>query len=183
MKIYTLGAELDHYFSLTYVKKADIRKVTTSFNGKSMIGDWTSIETKVFVEEDGFTRQLCDFPSFGAIPPVFSAQAIESLKDLLLPNGEILPLTFEGKKNMYFAFNTTTIIDALNEEHSKLKRFSDSGVMWIDKYEFFPEKLVGAKIFKIPQLVQSLVYVTDEFVKSVNEAKLTGFRFVLIWND
>jgi hypothetical protein len=84
---------------------------------------------------------------------------------------------------MYFAFNTTTIIDALDEDHSQLKRFVDGGIMWIDKYEFFPKKLASAAIFKVPQLVRSLVYVTDDFVKRVNKAKLTGFVFVQLWSD
>jgi hypothetical protein len=117
-------------------------------------------------------RPASDFPwtSF----PTFSKRAVEALRDLLEPNGEILPLICEFGD--YYAFNTTTVVDALDEEHSELKRFKDGGIMRILRYEFYPEKLQGLSIFKLSQLPGG-DYVTDTFVQRVQEAGLVGFDF------
>ena len=43
--------------------------------------------------------------------------------------------------------------------------------------ELYPEKLEGLSIFKLVQLPEMYVFVTDKFVKRVRKAELTGFEF------
>lgn len=55
--------------------------------------------------------------------------------------------------------------------------------MHVKSYEFLPERLDGIAIFKLPQFVRNRVYVTDAFVRQVQDRGLTGFRFTLLWSD
>jgi hypothetical protein len=107
---------------------------------------------------------------------------VESLYDVLKDNGEILPLICSD--GSYFAFNVTTIIDALDEEISLCDRFKSSGrIMQILTYQLFEDKLHGATIFKLPQVRRGAPYVTDEFLQRVADAGLTGFLFRHAWRS
>jgi len=41
-------------------------------------------------------------------------------------------------------------LNALDELHSKLERFDDERVMFIDDYSFIETKLTGVTVFKVP---------------------------------
>lgn len=181
--IYQLKPDMENFQNLTLVNdnEFDRRMIINNFVGTPIGDQWLPLECKILFEEGVPEEPASDFPLFGT--PVFSKRAVEVLRDLLMPNGEILPLTFEGRQDMYFAFNTITVINALDEYHSEVTRFSDGKIMWINKYQFFSDKLKSAAIFKIPQSVRSLVYVKDKFVNKVNEAGLTGFNFAPLWSD
>lgn len=182
MRIYNLKSDIIKFQTLTFSKESDAAKILDFFTGIPIKEKWFDIQTKIYLEGDKPKKPASDFPSFGAGRPILSAKAVEALKDILLNNGEILPITLEGKKDSYYAFNTTTIIDALDEEKSIVTRFKNGSVMQINKYEFIPDKLKGLTIFKIPQLVRNTVYVTDKFVTRVKKENLTGFDFILSWN-
>jgi hypothetical protein len=116
-------------------------------------------------------RPRTDFPSFGGVP-VFSQRAIEALRDLLEPCGEILPLRCH--EGTYFAYNVTRLVDALDEAQSELERFSSGRIMWIERPVFFPDRLAGEVIFKVPQS-PNRTFVTDPFVRRIWERGLVGF--------
>lgn len=131
---------------------------------------------------EGRVRSTNDFPCWGLIP-VFSLRAVERLRDILEPNGEILPLISES--GTYFVFNPTTVIDALDEERSVVSRYSFQGspigaISHVDRYEFIPERLKGATIFQIKSLRYG-AYVTPAFIKRVRAADLRGFDFMKLW--
>ncbi len=50
----------------------------------------------------------------------------------------------------------------------------------IARFEFFPRKLAGLSIFRIPE-TPSEIFVTDEFVSRVREHNLGGMLFVKVW--
>ncbi len=82
----------------------------------------------------------------------------------------------------YFAFNVTTTVQALDLDRSELKRFESSGrIMRVIRYCFYPERLKGLTVFKLPELPLQNVFVTDPFVQRVQEGKLVGFNFKLVW--
>jgi hypothetical protein len=94
-------------------------------------------------------------------------------------NGELLPLALTDES--YFVYNATRQVDALDEDRSELVRFGSGRIMDIKRYEFRPEHLQRATIFRLPQ-VQGAVFVTDRFVERVAEAGLTGFDFAAVWS-
>lgn len=122
-----------------------------------------------------------DFPSSGGIIPVFSQRAVEALADLLLAHGEILPLTcVEGA---YFAYNVTRLIDALDLQRSDYHQFSSGVIFDISRHEFRPDRLRDAVIFKLPQMPGPGEFVTDVFVRRVEQARLQGFSLKEVWSE
>jgi hypothetical protein len=121
-----------------------------------------------------------DFPGAGApvnLTPVFSARAVEGLREFLEPNGELLPLiTPEGS---YFAYNLTRVVDAMDVEGTVASWVLPT-VSCIERFEFRPETLRGLTIFKIPQTPVE-IYVTDPFVQRVRELGLNGMWITRLW--
>lgn len=115
-----------------------------------------------------------DFPNFATVP-TFSARAADSLHECLSSSGELLPLS--SNSGHYFAFNVTTVLEVLDQNRSELERFPTGEVMLVRRYAFFEERLRAATIFKVPELLRSLVFVTEPFRDRVLERSLKGFRF------
>lgn len=115
-----------------------------------------------------------DYPGIDLYFPAFSRRACDSLKEFLLPNGELLPLTTDVGE--YYFYNITTISDALNTQKSDC----EYAPIAIDFFEFDKQKLSGLSIFRIFQWPMGVI-VTDSFVDQVLSSGLNGFRFVKIW--
>lgn len=130
---------------------------------------------------EGRVSEFNDYPCLDMILPAFSERAVKSLRDLLEPNGEILPLlTNTGTK--FFFFNILTISDALDRDKSSCVFWCDPPTTATD-IEFFAfdlHKLQGLSIFRIRELPMS-VLVTNVFVDRVESSKLQGFAFKKVW--
>jgi hypothetical protein len=174
MEVFRLEADADRYQNLALVDETEWARLNEGFGGDRMAGAW--LPPKVEVDEPKLPAS--DFPGFSGTP-VFGARAVEALRDLLDPNGELLPLDCDTGD--YWAFNVTAVIDALDEQASEVKRFRDGRVMRVVRYEFVAEG-VDRPVFKIPQEVKSREFCTDEFVRRVEEAGLSGFYFVPVWS-
>ncbi|WP_147263735.1 imm11 family protein [Roseimicrobium gellanilyticum] len=125
---------------------------------------------------DGAVRPENDYPCINLFLPAFSKRAYDALSDLLLPNGELLPLVTHA--GSFFFFNVTTIVDALDLEASKCKFWCDPPTTAVNVYhfEFLPDRLKGLSIFRILEL-PSFTFVTETFVERVKAAGLQGFCF------
>ncbi len=118
---------------------------------------------------------LSDFPYFNGTPLV-GPRAMESLRDVWAECGELLPV--HGLQSPHMVLNVTRVLDALDESRSTLTRFESSGrVMSVERYAFHRSRLGRCLLFRIPQLPQGDIFVTDAFVARVRAAKLTGFEF------
>ena len=179
--VYQLTADANRYENLVLVKEDDYDVLIDHFNGEVMAGFWVPLKTVVLLDRQHRNRPSSDFPSLGGTVPVFGKRAVMKLEDLLRANGELLPLDCE--EGSYYAFNVTTIADVLDEEGSEVLRFDDGGVMHIACYEFLPDRARDLTVFKLPQMREAYVYVTDRFVERVEAAGLTGFRFVPLWSS
>ncbi len=156
----------------------DLTEFSRRFDGKPMNRPW--MDVKMGWDPDMSSMPKGDYPSLVPSVPVFTRKAVSALRDILEANGEILPVKIAGEE--YYFYNLTRIIDALDEIKSTLDRYDDGRVFYIDDYSFFADKLVGATIFKIPQMPGSWIYVNDVFVQRVQKAKLKGFWFPLMWS-
>ena len=124
---------------------------------------------------------LPDFTHFNLDPiPTFSARAREALDDLLTPYGELAAIEMDEPMR-YFGFNATTIVDALDEEKSKIKRFTDGGVMRVEQHVLRESVTSLPPIFKMPQTRRNTTYVNEQFVEVVQRHGLSGFRFDLLF--
>ncbi len=178
MNVFALRPDCNRYQNLVCTSEKDWT-ILRQFDQGRLIESWTPLSVEV-LRDNKFNRNLppSDFPRLVAAILVFSPRAVNILRGMLEENGEILPLSCnEGE---YYAFNVTTFVDALDESNSEVKRFKDGGIMRVLRYVFFPDKLRGASIFKIPQFPRQ-VFVTDKFRKVVIDNKLLGFEFVDLW--
>lgn len=178
MNVYILDADVEKYLSIYYSNSDDIVEFNRKFDGSSLKKSWTG------KEEFEFGRDRLpkgDTPGLSSHIPVFSPRAVEMLADLLKDSGELLPITCEGED--YFLFNVTRRVDALDEDASVLERFDDGDILRIVRYCFKEDKLIGVNIFKLPQEPLSYPYVTDAFVRRVENSGLKGFEFRLVWSS
>jgi hypothetical protein len=120
-----------------------------------------------------------DFPASIAAPS-FSRRAVDGLRHLLAPCGELLPtICDEGE---YFLFNVTAVCDVLDEERSILHQVRDT-VLEIHRHVFKTDAGLSPAtvMFKLPcRNWGRAVYVTDVFVERVRELGLTGLRVELV---
>lgn len=181
MNVYELD-QFPEYQALRESTVADV-EVFWGFNGTPKAAAWIPAEVTLFRESDFFEgTKPSDFPYLTPGVPVFTPRSLTAVKDLLEPHGEILPLRSED--GVFFAYNITRIVDCLDVANSQVSFFRDGvRIMDVKRYAFFPERIAGIPIFKIPQFPRSEVFVTDEFVQRVRDHGLTGFRFKLRWSS
>jgi hypothetical protein len=178
VKVYILDADVNNYRGIYYVNSDHVIEFSRRFDGTTKKRMVTGKERFKFIPEK-LTKG--DFPGLSTHIPVFNYRAVEALENLLQGNGKLFPITCAGEN--YFIFNVTRIIDALDEANSEIERFSDGEIMDVDRFVFVEERLFGATIFKIPQLVLMDVFVTEPFVERVKISKLKGFEFRLVWGS
>jgi hypothetical protein len=173
-RIYRLGADPD--FAWLDVADPDERARLEALSAGEPAAAWAPV-TVVRADRlpgDG-ERPLADLAPVGLPVPVFSLRAAEALGDLLAPHGELLPLA--GLP--YAAFNVTTVLDALDEQRSKLIRHAGR-VMQVSRFELRPERL-GAPIFRLATIPRSDPFVTEAFRERVLAAGLTGVTTKPVW--
>lgn len=109
--------------------------------------------------------------------------ALEWLRDIVTPVGELLPLPYEGQ--MFIVLNVLPAVDCLDRMRSKFRRkncFFD-----IAEYTFFSNRLPQISIFKIPETISEIYAVErtgdpkTEFKAAVEHHGLTGLIFKQIW--
>ena len=127
----------------------------------------------------GRVRRFNDYPCVDLGIPAFSQRAVDALRDLLEPNGELLPLISDI--GQYWAFNVTTVADVLDWKRSQIRwLIKPDAASSIERHEFFPSKLRILSIFRIPEIPHA-TYVTELFAARVREHGLEGFDFRKVW--
>ena len=121
-----------------------------------------------------------DYPADGSTVPVFSEKAVEALRPLLEPNGELLPL--DSKVGRFFAFNVTSKCEALDIDKSTgyFGTGDKETAMSISNYAFDELKFEDYAIFRLREEPVKL-FATAEFKTRAEEASLTAMEFVKVW--
>src|SRR5688572_30597689 len=112
--VYRLQPDNDRFHNFALVDES-ATAIYYRFDGTPFGGEWTPLQLTA-VDEDDELALLGDHALLGTIP-VFSERAALVLSDVLKANGELLPL--EYSRQPYFAYNVTTVVDALDEDRSK----------------------------------------------------------------
>lgn len=172
--LFVLRADVTHYRSIRLVGRMQV-PLTLMLRGSLVRSDWHPPAIEPIDDATGGDLPWSDFPCFGGVP-LLARKAQEVLRATLKGHGEVLPTC--GMDGQFSILNVTAVADVLDEAGSELTRFESSGhVMSVVRYSFDATKYDGQPIFKIPQLVQSNIFVSDEFVRAVGDARLTGFEF------
>lgn len=70
------------------------------------------------------------------------------------------------------------VCDVLNEAGSSVTRFSSGRVMYVSRYDFYPDRLVGRTAFRVPQLPKGPLFCTQRLVDALSEERGVGFQQV-----
>ena len=152
---------------------------TERFAGTPVDGEWQAPEVE-YIRDGSAGDRRADILTYGTVP-AFTPKAIEALGDVLTQHGQLLPL--RSRDGEFYAYNVTTVVDALDEQRSEGPRFSTGRFIWLDRYEFLPERVASYPIFKLPQFPRGRWYYTDAFLNRVREAELIGLAPRQIWTD
>jgi hypothetical protein len=165
MKVYLMVADANNYQNLIPIEN-DAFDIYREFNGLPLANPSVRLCVKILRDnERNKDLPKSDFPSLASHIPVFSKRAVSVLNELLIANGELVKMDCVDCEEPYFAFNVTTTVQALDLDHYELKRFESSGrIMRVIRYCFYPERLKGLTVFKLPELPLQNVFVTDPFV-------------------
>jgi hypothetical protein len=72
------------------------------------------------------------------------------------------------------------VCDALNEAGSSVTRFSSGRVMYVSRYDFYPDRLLGRTAFRIPQLPKGPLFCSQRVVDALSGESGVGFQ--LVWS-
>ena len=119
MNIYLLRADVNNYQILVF-KNGEDSKVLSKMNGQSFKNNWKSFDLDPFID-DNFNKNLPkgDFPYLSNRFLILSSKAVNCLKDLITPYGEVLPVNCDDDD--YTLFNVTNVIDVLDLEKSNVR--------------------------------------------------------------
>jgi len=179
MKVFRLAQDLNRFTALAMVHEPDLN-VSFEFGERRLAPTWRRYAVRPITEEFPELTEVGDFTTLGTIP-VFTERAVAVLGELLAENGEILPLECSVGGTSYYAYNVTTVVDALNRDKTKALWLDRDRIMVAERYAFKAERLAAASIFRIPEL--RAVFVTDVFVDRVRRAWLKGFAPELVWTE
>jgi hypothetical protein len=149
-----------------------------AFDGTPRAANW--VPTKMMrskFDEHGKPRIPSDFPSGSGF--IVSRAAKDRLGAYLEEAGELLPL--DCPDGEFWALNVLRLVDALDEEKSKILRSSDTGrILMIHRHSLFGERL-GPEVFKLSSTPRGWVYFTEAFTSRVQATSLKGINFKLVW--
>lgn len=171
MTVYELRAGLDSQ-ALACRRDSEIRRVSELAGQPVDPASWSPLEVELIRDGSAGTAPS-DLVMLG-VEPAFTARAVEALQDVLFPFGQILPLrSVDGE---FYLWNVTRMLDALDEEASELLRFPSSDrIMVVQRWSFRAAVVERAVAFKIPQMPVAYTFVTDAFMRRVEEERLVGF--------
>lgn len=172
--VYSLRRNHDECEVMTFCNATADHSLLYKFNGQ-IISDWIA---PAVVFDRTKSQKISDFPIFSVHVPVFSKKAVQCMEEILLTHGQILPLKCE--RDEYFAYNVTTVIDAIDEEKSEIIRIPTGKIVHVTKFVLNDDKLTGNSIFKLKHLELMEVFVTGDFVERVAQNNLSGFDFCKI---
>lgn len=156
---------------------SDDYEIFRNFNGGRLGRKWAPIMVRRGLHplNAKLKAKESDFPWLASHALVLTKKAAMLLSDILSSNGELLPLLTEDGGEL-FVFNSR-VVDALDEEHSLIKRLTGSNkILLIKRAAFIDTLLQGVDIFRLPH-ASSPTYVSENFVNKIKGSGLVGLRF------
>ncbi len=129
---------------------------------------------------EGHVRSFNDYPGINLGTPAFSQRSVDYLRDLLEPNGELLPV--RHSIGIFYVYNCTRLVNCLDLDKSEYSKFKDGQVHGIRRYAFIPEKVIDLTFFRLrPEPLH--LYCTQVVLERVKKHGLIGFVFVPVWSE
>jgi hypothetical protein len=139
------------------------------FDGTHRAATWSPVPMYLLRTDERGSRQRADLPWLGSHVLILRDEAIDVVGPILADHGELLPL--ECADANLVVLNVTRVIDALDEQHSDVVRFSSGRIMDIKKAAFHGDELTGSAVFKIPQMPYGPLYFTSDIVERIRATR------------
>jgi hypothetical protein len=187
MKVYAVRGDYKKFAGLLYKDRRVASSFYGSVHGVTLAPEWENFEVIKGVGNDGRTTSKHPVGNFALVEgyenPTFDDMAKTALEPHIARYGEFLPLRYGSATR--WLFNCLNSVAALDLGTSVVRR---------DTVEPYPIRdLRGPLYFKLELLVNewifmpaerpTQIFVTDKFVKVVEEHGLTGFEFHEIWDS
>ncbi|CCN49844.1 conserved hypothetical protein [Vibrio nigripulchritudo MADA3029] len=178
MKIFKLHSDVTNLCSFI----EDYPEGVESIMGVSMDRKWlpfgeeyTSRNLELRSNDIGERNYFFDIS--GALSPffVFSENAVETLQDILLKRGQLLPVITQSKEKKFFGYYPTNPLTNCFDREKSVYREYPNGLM-IRKHSLIKDNIEDEYLFTIEEDISS-VFVTDKFVERVKNSGLVGFDF------
>ena len=175
MRYYRYHPDANNYAGIGFQHEDDEAVTDVHFTDEPLAANWKP--PVAFEFEDNPPKQG-DFPSLSNYNeiPVMSERAWEALRALIGHCCEPLPIIHPSGQP-YYIIHVMNTIDALDEDRSEVKRFSDGGIMRVVRYALKHDLLRGEHIFKLPRESGGELLGDDEFRRVVEENSLQGLIF------
>lgn len=177
LNIYFLRSDVVNYCSFIQSYPAGERSII----GRSMMRAWLPYDSYYPVTLDlrrnDIGKKNYQFDFSGSLNPFFiiSEVALNKLKDILEPRGQILPVITESKRKQFFGYYPTNPLSGCFDRDESIYRIAERGLI-IEKPALISANITDEYLFSIEEDI-SRVFVTDKFRQRVEEAGLLGFDF------
>lgn len=155
------------------------------FCGSPLRAQWAAPAARVVrMSDSGERLRAADFTLLDMSELAISETAKARVGDFLEQYGELLPVEADGE--MFYAYNVTTLLPALDEAGSKVESDDYEGartILWISEFSFKSQELAGAEVFKLDIDPCGDVYLTESAFDRLRTAGLSDENVMLVWDD
>lgn len=182
MKIYKILRDSEHYMEFTTdleemldeigPEVGDLEFMHFSRHNLRLADHWKNFFGTFKKIQPGATT-IPDITCWRDATLVLSEAASNSLKQILQPNGELLPITCNDEK--YYIFNCLSLAEI---DKSKSKQHSlEEGLIEFENIKFEEGSILGKALFKSKDEGCTAIFCTDEFVELMKNSEVKGVRF------
>ncbi|OCG57544.1 hypothetical protein A9G41_04350 [Gilliamella sp. Nev5-1] len=137
--------------------------------------EYQPVTMELYRNDYGKKNYQLDISGFTAPFYVLSERALESLSDIFLPRGQVLPIITASKRKKFWGYFPTNVLkDCFNKEKSIYKQWPN-GLM-IEHVVLIADNITDEYLFTIEEDIRR-VFVTEKFKQRVEEAGLLAFTF------
>ena len=162
-----------------YINRPDLRLLNHVINDGAPLDRCYTVDLRINVPDGSDDWIAADCPYLSGYGLMLSDRAVSLFGTMLTDAGYLLN-THLPAADHYKLFICERQIDAVDQERSDIERFTDGGVWWLRRYELRVELLQGMHVFRLKHRRNTL-FVSDQFVRLVQEHELTGFEFTEVW--
>lgn len=185
LKVYKLQNVMKNYSFFIEINYANWKD---SIHTKSIEQKWRPFDLKNFKipefelhpSDTGKRNYKFDVSSSSRPFYIFSEKVVESLKDILEPRGQFLPIITPSKRKKYLGYYPTNplrnMID-LEKSNINKEELENFGIREINNIHIKSGAIIDEYIICFSE-ARGCVLITEKFKKRVEEAGLEGFDFV-----
>ena len=178
MKIYRIQGDSD-LIRVSYVHGPDLSLLNHVINDGALLDRDYTVDLSVGLPDEPNDWIATDCPYLSGYGLMLSDKAVSVFGTMLTDAGYLLNTSLPFA-DQYKLFICERLIDALDQERSDLERFSSGRVWWLRRYELRAELLQDMHVFRLKHR-RNMLFVSDQFVRLVQEHELTGFEFTEVW--